>query len=530
MTYEEQNEYIKKLEQCIAELKSENTRLDQQLLLLRAAKFAPKSEKIHPVDSDSSQYLLPIFNEAESTLAEEPAEEEKNTVVAKHTRKKRNKDTALDSLPQLNITLDLPVTEKLCVCGATLQQSGEVVSRKIMHLPSTTFVINYHRAKYVCPNCEPASEEEKSCSIASMPKQVLQDTMATPELLARIAIGKFADALPLYRQREILAREGVTLPSSTLSYWMVRLGKETEPLINYLLKKLRAGPIINMDETPVQVMREDGRANTSKSYMWVGCGGEENAKIRLFRYYPTRSSSAAEDMLADFHGFLQTDGYAAYKAFGTRDGITHVGCLVHVARKFKELLKLKQKDAFVASIVNLIAKVYRKENALREEHLSPEEFQRQRREAITPILSDISKRLSEKSLSTLPSSNLGRAIAYARGQWPLIMRHLDDHRLTPDNNIAENAIRPFAVGRKNWLFAGSPAGAESSAAIFSLIETAKANDVDPWLYLCHICRELPAATSEARLEKLLPWNCAPLVPPDYSSLLSRLITKIKRKK
>lgn len=293
-----------------------------------------------------------------------------------------------------------------------------------------------------------------------------------------------------------------------MSSWALQTARACESLLELLLEHLRAGPLINIDETPVQVLRETGRENTTKSYMWVARGGSDGQPVLLFRYAPTRAGSVACELVGpDFCGYLQSDGYAGYKALGERDGIVHVGCLAHVRRKFVDVLKASPKKGGLArTVVDLMAKLYHHESVARKEGFNAAKLLALREEKIRPILNNICNRLLEAAPIVPPQSLLGKAISYAKGQWPRVEAYLDCACLTPDNNAAENAIRPFAVGRKNWLFSGSPRGATASATLYSLIETAKANSINPHEYLVHIFEHLPAARNQAELHALLPWN------------------------
>jgi transposase len=292
-----------------------------------------------------------------------------------------------------------------------------------------------------------------------------------------------------------------------MSSWALQAAEKCEPLIELCLAKLREGDVINMDETPVQVLKEPGRKDTSKSYMWVACGGHDKKRIVLFHYAPSRAGAVATAMLGEFKGFLQTDGYAGYTAIGEHPDITHVGCLVHVRRKFKDAFKAgskKKKKGTASTVVDLIGKVYHHESQARKGHFSPEAIMVMREEKVKPLLDKIKTLLEESVDAVPPTSLLGKAISYSLGQWARIEAYLQDPRLTPDNNIAENAIRPFAVGRKNWLFSGSPRGAKASATLYSLIETAKANGLDPFEYLSRVFECLPHVAGGEDLQALLP--------------------------
>jgi len=262
-----------------------------------------------------------------------------------------------------------------------------------------------------------------------------------------------------------------------------------------------------MDETTVQVLRESDRANTTKSYMWVARGGTPGKPVVLFRYHPTRAGSVAAEMLGNFKGYLQTDGYSGYEALGEREGLRHLGCLAHVRRKFVEVEKSagkKAKGGTAHAALDLIGKIYDVERQAEKQQLDPEQIKALRAAKSRPILDKLGALLNARVATTPPKSLLGKAIGYALKQWNRLVVYLEDGRLRPDNNLAENAIRPFAVGRKNWLFSGHPRGADASATLYSLLETAKANGLEPYRYLRYLFELLPTAISDVQRKALLP--------------------------
>ena len=286
--------------------------------------------------------------------------------------------------------------------------------------------------------------------------------------------------------------------------WAAEAALKCGPLIEIFLEQIRAGPVIQMDETRVQVMNELGRADTTLSYMWVMRGGPPEAPLLLFRYHPSRSASIPLQYLSDYKGFLQTDGYAGYGEVGSLPGIIHAGCFAHVRRKFDEAAKASKNVGSAHEAMGRIGKIYRIERDLREQRLSPEEFVAERKAQVLPILQDFKQWLDAKALQVPPSLLLGKAINYAIGEWPKLLRYLDSPHLTPDTNLVENAIRPFVIGRRNWLFSGSPRGAHASATLYSLIETARANGVEPYRYLRYLFTKLPLAYSREDYLALTP--------------------------
>jgi transposase len=268
---------------------------------------------------------------------------------------------------------------------------------------------------------------------------------------------------------------------------------------------------MGMDETTVQVMGEEDRPDTAKSYMWLARGGPPGKPVVLYEYHKTRAAVNAHDFLEGYKGYLQTDGYEGYDA-ALKDlpEIIHVGCFAHARRKFFEASKAGKKTGTAEEGISRIGKLYALEAELRERNLPPEVFAAERRKRAEPILTKFKVWLERHALEVPPSVLLGKAINYSLKQWDKMIRYLDSPYLTPDNNACENAIRPFVLGRKNWLFCQSPAGAESSCGMYSLIETAKENGLKAYDYLTEVFELAPLAQTKEDWEKLLPWNVSSL--------------------
>jgi hypothetical protein len=287
-----------------------------------------------------------------------------------------------------------------------------------------------------------------------------------------------------------------------------------QPLVNLLREDLLASGFVQCDETRYQVLKEPGKPATSQSYVWVQLAPE--AGVVLYDYDASRSAEVPKQLLAGFQGFLQTDGYGGYGAIGREPGITHVGCWAHARRRFDEALKAQKsstkkkrsvKESKALQGLAFIQKLYQIERQIREK--PPDEVQRVRQERSRPVMEKLRAWLTESIPRVPPQSLTGKALSYLDDQWPKLIRVLEDGRLPLDTNRVENAIRPFVVGRKNWLFADTVRGAEASANIYSLIETAKANGLDPFAYLRYVFTELPAATTLDEVEGLLPRHLDP---------------------
>ena len=486
--------------------------LEERIRLLQKELFGRKTEKQPKVD----QKQLLLFNEADDP--EQDDLPEKITVPA-HTRKKRGRRPLPAEIPRVEVVLDIPEDEKVCGCGCELSPIGEDTSEKLEIIPAKVLVIQYIRKKYACKNCEGVEDDGPTVKIAPLPPQIIPKSIATPGLLAHIIVSKFEDALPFYRQEKILQRMGIDLPRSTLCNWAVKVADKIEPIMSLLHDEIRSGPLINIDETPVQVLKEPGRSNTGKSYMWVYRGGDPDHPVLIYQYHPTRSGQVPLSFLKEYRGYVQTDGYSGYDALGQKEGIELLGCWAHARRKFAEVINArsgKKKKGVADKAMNVIGSLYHIEKQARENNLGPDAVYRLRQEKAKPILEKFHNWLLLKSDITPPQGLLGKAINYTLKYWDRLIRYIDDGRLRPDNNLAENAIRPFVIGRKNWLFSGSPNGAKASSALYSLVETAKANGLKPYEYLRYLLEKLPYAETTEDYKKLLPQYIDPaLLKLDY---------------
>ena len=494
------------LKQIIVSLQQQNDHLQEMLRLLQNELFGRKSER-HPAEDI---HQLPLFTPAAEPV--KPASVDEPIEVKGHHRKKRGRKPLPANLPRIEVVHDISDEDKRCACGAALSRIGEETCEKLDHIPAKIRVIRHIRPKYACRSCEGVEDKGPTVRIAPVPVQLIPKSIATEGLLAHVAVAKFADALPLYRQQKIFNRLGVELPRATLANWMIQAAERCGPLMDLLMQEIRSGPLINIDESPLQVLGEPGRSNTTISFMWVLCGGPLEAPVVLYQYHPTRSGQTALKWLEDYQGYIQTDGFSGYDHLDHLAGITHLGCLVHVRRKFKDVVKARKKSrgkqaatrSLADEALDFIAALYRIESQARKHDVSPDEIFNLRQQQARPILDRFKAWLEVHHPQVPPKSLLGKAMQYALNQWDRIVVYTAAGFLKPDNNVAENAIRPFVLGRKNWLFAGAPRGADASAAFFSLIETAKANGLEPYAYLRYLFCHLPLAHDPEELRQLLP--------------------------
>jgi transposase len=493
-------DYIFKLEQENALLNNEKAILQEELKLALLRKYGNSSEK-----SDEKQPLL--FDESAEELEDAPELSEETVEVKSHTKKSPGRKPLSPEIPREEIIHDIPEEEKTCGCGCTLSKIDEEVSERLQIIPAKVFVERHIRPKYACRNCEGSGDEEKPVfRVAPAPPSILPGSIATPGLLAFVWGNKFLDHLPFNRQEKRFERIGVSLSRQVMSSWTNKIAPKLSPLIDLMKKHLKSGEYIQMDETPVQVHREVNRSDTTKSYMWLARGGPPDKPILIYEYQKTRSSQYPKAFLEGFSGFLQTDGYQSYdSALKGNMEITHVGCLAHVRRKFHEAAKIKKKKGTAWEALEKIKVFYRVEKELREQDLSAQDFLEQRKAKLTDHIKEFTAWLEEKGASIPPSTPTGKAISYALGQWPKVKNYLECADLTPDTNLAENAIRPFVIGRKNWLFSGSPEGAAASCVVYSLFESAKANSLNPFGYMKMVLLDFEANGTQTNWENLLPW-------------------------
>jgi transposase len=509
---------VKEKEQAIVEkehaLNEKKQRIEQLLdyiLLLRKRQFGasadrPNKDQFNLFDEAELEQLLAELDLASEQKDAEPKAQEK-TDSERKTPIRRPLPAHFNRVEKF---IDLSDEEKAAM-GDDWTFIGYDTSEQLAVIPRQHYVIAYKRAKYV-PNNNEVAGAERGVRIAPRADQIIPKSIAHRSVIADVVVRKFVDGLPLYRQETIYARDGIDLSRQTMSGWVIQLDERLSPLMAAMKQLLYQGRVIHIDESRLQVLNEPGRDNTQLSYMWVYGGGPPDKPVIWYQYADTRSGKVPEAFLCpkedDSPGlilYLITDGYSGYNALSKKPGILgHAACWAHVRRKFVEATQGRKNTAAAHQMVALIGKLYQIERAAKEH--TPEERKAMRQEQAKPILDKIKAWLDQKVTKVLPKSPLGGAIAYTLGLWPKLVTYLKDGHIKIDNNRAENAIRPFVVGRKAWLFSGSPRGAHASATLYTLVETAKANNLEPWAYLNYLFEKLPAAKSEQALLDLLPQN------------------------
>jgi transposase len=468
--------------------------VEAYLRLAKIQRFGSSSEKL-PFQAD-------IFDEAEldvalGDLAEQLPDDED---IVRKTRPKTRKRGFSDALARLQIHLRLTDDEKQ---GAT-NTFFTKVKEELDIVPAQARVLEYWQEKAVFEQ-----DGEPLIKAAKRPVHPLGKCKASPSLLAHIVASKYADALPLHRQESILKRYGGAITRTTMANWIIGLDDVFKPLINLMREHQLNGDYLQADETRLQVLKETGKVATSDSWMWLIRGGPPGQPVVLFDYDASRSQAVPLRLLDGFEGVLQTDGYAGYNQVCRENNITRIGCMDHARRKFVEASKAaptqgKGKVSKADVAIGKIRKLYRIEEQIGD--LDPGQKQARRQALSKPVLDDLRAWL-EKNQNRVPKDSLTRiAIVYMLNQWELLVGYCDDGRLHISNALAENAIRPFAVGRRNWLFSDTPRGASASATCFSLVETAKANGLEPYAYLRDVLQGIGSADTLEKLEMLLPWN------------------------
>jgi transposase len=467
----------------LAETKAKLNWFEEQHRLSLSRRFAPSSEK-----TDPNQFML--FDEAEAVsdiTVPEPTVEE---ITYKRRKAKGKRDEQLKDLPEVVVFYDLPLEEQICpCCEGPLHDMDKEVRRELTIVPAQVFVTKHVRSVYTCRHCQ-AHEIETPIKTATMPNPAFPKSLASARSVAHIMNAKFVEGLPLYRQEQILERLGVELSRQTMANWMIKGAEYLKIIYDRLKIDLLKQDILHADETTLQVLHEEGRAPETDSYIWLYRSGREGPPIVLFEYQKTRAAEHPKLFLKDFEGYLHVDGYAAYDCL---TWIILVACWAHARRKFTDALKAlaqpMQKKSIASEGLAFCDKIFQIERGIKD--LPSKERYEQRLLQSRPVLETFKAWLDAKSASTLPKGKTGEGITYCLNQWEKLNNFLLDGRLEIDNNRSERSIKPFVIGRKNWLFANTPKGAASSTIIYSIVETAKENNLNPYEYLTYLFEQMP---------------------------------------
>jgi transposase len=490
-----------KLESKNTELESLKTELETKLSdlqfrvdQLNRLLFGAKRERFIK-NADENQMTLPFDVEQEP----EP-EKQQETITYVRTKAKRINHPGRMALPSHLPVKEIVIEPEEDTTG--MKCIGREVTDQLELIPAKLFINRYIRPKYIKP------EDEETLThkgvIAPLPVFPIEKGIAGPGLLAQIIIDKFVDHLPIYRQIERFKREGIKIPSSTLNGWQESVSSLLWPLYENLKRRVLQQGYLQVDETPIPVLDKTKKGKTHRGYHWIYYSPLE--KTVLFDYQHGRSREGPSKLLKDFRGYLQTDGYTVYDFIGKRKNITHLNCMAHARRGFEKALPYDKEKAGYA--MDMFQKLYAIEQEAREKNFSPGERYNLRLEKSLPLLNELSKWMVETWKSSLPKSPIGKAVAYCLPRWDNLINYLNDGSLEIDNNLAENAIRPIALGRKNYLFAGSQRGAERAAMFYSFFGTCKKNDVNPFEWLKKVLEVIPEH-KVSKLHELLPQNLEP---------------------
>jgi transposase len=496
----------------LAELEKKLDYAEERYRAMVMRLFGRKSEHYSPEEDKQNR----LFDEAEEHASEEAPPVVLKVHVPAHDRTKRGRKPKLAATEQVEVVHDLTESEKRCPgCGEMRKAIGEERRSEYELVPAHVIEYVHIIKKYGPCSCELFGSSGKPTIVAAKgPEKLIPGSDFTNKTTAFFMTAKYADAIPFYRMEKMLARDGLIVSRATLCNQAVAVGKAIGDLIEAMGRDILQSPVILMDETTVQVLKDERGPPGRKSYMWLSRGYCDRKPIHLFRYHATRSGEFAAALLEGYQGYLQTDGYSGYNRVGEAPGIVHVGCFAHIRRKFHEAWETAGKTGIANEALDIIRRLYTAESECRSrldaKAIDSAAFTAERRKRIEPIVADFRCWLDRGTRSVAPQSALGKAIAYAAGQLDRASRFLEHELLTPDTNAAENAIRPFVIGRKNWLFSGSPLGAHASAGIYSLIETAKANGHESFCYLAYVFDKLPLCRTSEEREALLPYRLSPI--------------------
>lgn len=523
MSLEQLQNYCALLEKQSALLEKQNAELNvklnwfmEQFRKGKHQQFGASSER-----SVSDEQQLFLFNEAESEAQPLLAEPTMETITYNRKKLQGQREKKLKDLPVETIEYSLPSEEQVCsCCGGPLHEMSTEIRQELKIIPAIVKVVKHVKYVYSCRHCE---HEDITTPIvtAPMPKPVLPGSLVSPSAMAFIMSQKYVQGLPLYRQEQELARIGVELSRQTLANWMLcGANNWLSFLYNRMHKYLVEQDVLHADETTLQVLNEPGRAAETQSYLWLYRTGRMGPPIILYEYQQTRGGQHPREFLSGFKGYLHVDGYAGYN--GLPD-ITLVGCWAHARRKFHEALKAlpdtKRSAAVVAKEgLEFCNRLFAIEDKLKK--ATPNERYEMRKVRSQPVLDAFLAWLNTQNTQVLPKSTFGKAIHYCLSQWTKLVTFMQDGRLELDNNRSERSIKPFVIGRKNWLFSNTPRGARASAIVYSIIETAKENGLNPFNYLTYLFEKLPNVDTKdlAILDDLLPWSAN---LPDHCRMKSK---------
>jgi len=486
---EQKEGVIEQNEQTIRQQKTLNDKLTHELAILKRHRFARRSESLNPLQTS----LLDELIDADIGAIEEELAQAGKKIPAAPKEKRQPKRSPLP--PQLpRTTIEHEPENTTCSCGCQLQRIGEDISEKLDYLPGTFTVERHVRGKWVCEQCETLIQ-------APVPAQVIDKGLPTSGLLSHVLVAKYADHLPLYRQEKIFGRAGLTIARSTLADWVGRCGVTLQPLVDALRKELLEYSVLHADETPVPMLAP-GKKKTHRAYIWAYANTNfSSIKGVIYDFAQSRAGEHARRFLQGWQGKLVCDDFAGYKAC-FEQGVTEIGCMAHARRKFFDLQATNKSELaeYVLIQMGLLYDIERQVKAF-----DPEQRQKVRQEKARPVLDALHQWLILRRQKVPNGSAIAKAMDYSLKRWTALTRYCDDGDVPIDNNWVENQIRPWALGRSNWLFAGSLRSGQRAAAVMSLIQSARMNGHDPYVYLKDVLERLPTQRASA-INELLPHN------------------------
>jgi transposase len=471
------------------ELKFKNERLEKENTTLKKMIFGSKSERFVPIQN--ANQLSFIANQSDP--AEQPAVKTQHiSGYDRGSKPRRKKPASRQPLPAHLPRHDIIIEPDQDITG--MKKIGDEITEELEYEPPKYYVNRYIRPKYALP-------KDEGVVIGHLPSRPIEKGIAGPGVIAHLLISKYIDHLPYYRQLQQFKRFGLELAESTVCDWGKAGSDLVQPLVDLLKKQVLSASYLMADETPIKVLDPAKKGTTHQGYYWVYY--DPLGKQVFFDYQKSRSREGPNTILKQFKGYLQTDGYKAYNEIGARAPVTPLGCMAHARRHFIEAQDSNPDK--VAEMLFMIQKLYAIERYARENKLTFEQRLCERQKAAAPVFKEMKAWLERESMDAVPKSNLAKAITYIQNSWDKFQVYLTDGRLEIDNNLVENAIRPIALGRKNYLFAGSHKGAKRAAAIYTLVSNAKLADVEPFSYLRDVLRRI-SDHPHNQLESLLPKN------------------------
>lgn len=502
--------------ESIDDLKNENAKLQHELEIANTKikwyeeQFKLNAAKKYGKSSDSiDEEQISFFNEAEITQRPEIEEPTLEKITYERSKKRGTNKPSFEDLPVERIEYQIAEEELICgECNSKMHEMSVEVRKELKVIPAQVCVVEHVRKVYTCRQCEKTGDKTPIIT-APMPAPVITGSFASPSLIAYLMYQKYSAALPLDRQEKMFKDFGIEISKQNMSNWIIKASELwLEPFFERLREELLKETFLQADESPLRVLTKDGKPTDSKSYMWLYKSGNFGRKIALYEYQPSRSGKHAKKFLEGFHGLLQSDDYSGYNSV---EDITRVGCLAHARRYYTDALKILPKEAEIESThAHQALKYFREMFHLESKwkDLNSDERKEIRNIELKPVLEAYLSWLQEVHPKVVKKSKLGQAINYSLSNWELLSNVLKDGQCELSNNGAERAIKPFVIGRKNYLFCKSPHGAKASAMIYSIVETAKMNNLNPFYYLKYLFEQLPNTklTAPEALDHLLPWS------------------------